>query len=672
MLQKAWEAQAPGSPYDDQEQLEILAFAYGFLTHAAGDMWAHTLVNDLSQGVFPPVAEIASDPEKAKIAFRHIIIEGYVGDATPGFDGNPDRTEVPGELNNDDDPQISDDETHAIAYETPPDDFLWEVFVGRQADAQGHMTQALPGQPTAARGALIEFFYDLRDDLYDDASTFTSVDDAINSLKATITEWDRILRVCNPDHDVFDIIECGTELIDKAFSVLEGLRAAAIDSAIEVVVDAYKRAWIADIDEGLRNWSNVGHAFTKGLFDPHARRVYQDEECGQTLGVTEGSAQRIACEDGIGQIGTFLDVLGESLTTQDPALLSMLGLPDAALFAVELADELTDPFDEIFPGVAFVAEEIKAHLRKKLEDAVKGMIKETTGVDVAQLQALLKNPASFLDAALPAPPFPPGILLFNLGDHERLDRIIGFEGAGPLGGHHTSGNRLEDDEEFVAANFAPLQNTIVTSKLLLLAGGEVDRALGDILDREVDTYSDEVTHNIMIDSLGENDTPWLRSIDSDHAWRQDGLPVFCDEGTDCDLARDSQPHYTRPKALRAGTGRMPIWESCVLRPAFGQLFTDWENGSQQWPALGDGVSADPSSDNWAPRSYLDRSGGVLRHTERTEVRRRRQRLHDHRDVTTSCRLGRSRTASSASAIGSRAQPARSATGSRLRRGRSSA
>ena len=53
---------------------------------------------------------------------------------------------------------------------------------------------------------------------------------------------------------------------------------------------------------------------------------------------------------------------------------------------------------------------------------------------------------------------------------------------------------------------------------------------------------------------------------------------------------------------------MPIWESCVLRPAFGQLFTDWENGSQQWPALGDGVSADPGSDNWAPRSYLDRTG----------------------------------------------------------------
>ena len=84
-------------------------------------------------------------------------------------------------------------------------------------------------------------------------------------------------------------------------------------------------------------------------------------------------------------------------------------------------------------------------------------------------------------------------MLFNLGDHERLDRIIGFPGAGPLGGHHAGSNRLEDNAEFVAANFAPLQNTIVTSKLLLLAGGEVDRALGDILGRQIDTYSDEVS-----------------------------------------------------------------------------------------------------------------------------------------------------------------------------------
>ena len=70
---------------------QILAFAYGYLTHAAGDMWAHTLVNDVAGGVFPSVGEILTDVDDAEIAIRHIIVEGYVGDATPGYDGNDGR-----------------------------------------------------------------------------------------------------------------------------------------------------------------------------------------------------------------------------------------------------------------------------------------------------------------------------------------------------------------------------------------------------------------------------------------------------------------------------------------------------------------------------------------------------------------------------------------------------
>ena len=309
------------------------------------------------------------------------------------------------------------------------------------------------------------------------------------------------------------------------------------------------REWIDDIDEGLRNWSNIGHAFTKGLFDPHARRAYQDEECGQELLVDESSAQRISCENSKDQVGTFLDVLGESLTTEQPHLLSMLGLPDPLIFAAEIIDEVTDPIDEILPGWTYVEEEIKALLVKKVTD----LIEATTGLNVAQLKEMLTNPATFLDAALPAPPFPPGIVLFNLGDHERLDRILGFPSAGPLGGHHAGSNRLEDSAEFRIADFAPLENAIVTSKMLLLAGGEVDRALGDILGRQVDTYSDEVTHNIMVDALGEADgaEPWLRSIDSDHAWRKDGLPVFCGDGVDCAPAR---PCTTNGRTSSAAVG----------------------------------------------------------------------------------------------------------------------
>src|SRR3954468_23630312 len=92
LLARAWHAQNE-SKYTTDEKGQILAFAYGFLTHAAGDMWAHTLINGLSKGVFPGISEIFGDKKDAEIAIRHIIIEGYIGDATPGFDANPDRTQ---------------------------------------------------------------------------------------------------------------------------------------------------------------------------------------------------------------------------------------------------------------------------------------------------------------------------------------------------------------------------------------------------------------------------------------------------------------------------------------------------------------------------------------------------------------------------------------------------
>jgi hypothetical protein len=43
------------------ERLKAMAFTYGFLTHAGGDMFAHTLTNRYSGGVFPDASEIARE-----------------------------------------------------------------------------------------------------------------------------------------------------------------------------------------------------------------------------------------------------------------------------------------------------------------------------------------------------------------------------------------------------------------------------------------------------------------------------------------------------------------------------------------------------------------------------------------------------------------------------------
>lgn len=61
------------------ERQRAIAFTVGFMTHAAGDMWAHTFVNRFAGGVWPEFADVAN----LDIALRHVIVEGVVGEHTP-------------------------------------------------------------------------------------------------------------------------------------------------------------------------------------------------------------------------------------------------------------------------------------------------------------------------------------------------------------------------------------------------------------------------------------------------------------------------------------------------------------------------------------------------------------------------------------------------------------
>ena len=89
----------------DDEGKKVLAFAYGFLAHGAGDMWGHTYVNDFAEHVFPAVTDIftnllkipptSDNTRDLATALRHLVAEGYVGDATPGYDGNPEPGPAP-------------------------------------------------------------------------------------------------------------------------------------------------------------------------------------------------------------------------------------------------------------------------------------------------------------------------------------------------------------------------------------------------------------------------------------------------------------------------------------------------------------------------------------------------------------------------------------------------
>lgn len=76
---------ASASNYYSTDQGKSLAFAYGFLTHAGGDMWCHTFINRFAGGVWPPLGPSAD----LRIPARHVVAEAYVDDFTQWSSINP-------------------------------------------------------------------------------------------------------------------------------------------------------------------------------------------------------------------------------------------------------------------------------------------------------------------------------------------------------------------------------------------------------------------------------------------------------------------------------------------------------------------------------------------------------------------------------------------------------
>jgi hypothetical protein len=570
----AWAAQSTLLIPQEQKG-QILAFAYGYLTHAAGDMWAHTLVNDFSRGVFPGPGQILTEVDEAEVALRHTILEGYMGDATPGFDGNPDRTQLP---NGD----ISDDSTLGIALDAPHD-FIYQTMISPRA-----------GTPTPDRGALVDFFFDLEKSINAEAvrlsadgeHTDCSLLDS-DCKKVTITRTANTLR--GPTQVQFTAHEC------RARFICFGLDSADLAEDVKnKIVAGYFKAWVDDIRAGLQQWDRLGLATSKGLFDPQARRNFQNKECANHG--RESSLSRAKCESGISTIAVIMDQSNNFINNH---LLSMLGAPDLVGGFRAALQTVSGFFSAILGALGIPFNPLES-LNQVVEDLFKDAIARKFNIDVDQIEEFVSHPTHWLNVESARITLPQlgtvNVDLFSRDNHARLDKIMGLPED-----HHVpsdfpspgASTRLADTAVVDPNAFAPLKNTITMGKLLMLDGNELNRLLADLLpDVEVvDTYQvrGQVPANVMIDGLALDfipstvGDPWLQSIDADHAWRSNRQPIF-DRPTDCSSSVEE-----KDMPLCGGNGRFPIWESCLLRPAFRELFVDWEN-HRNFPPHGDQAS----------------------------------------------------------------------------------
>jgi len=350
-------------------------------------MWGHTLVNDFAGGVFPSFTEFIH-PEKAKIAVRHLVAEGYAGNATPGWDRSTDEDDRAPVCTPPDPPgtncsDVSDDQTHGIPFDAPHE-FIYNTLVDPRV--------ALP--VGTQRGPLLDFFIDLEASVQVQAADYRFDADHTNcaTLDPDCFDADRqiVVHTVRGDRTItVDATRCDATVFCLADPV------DGVGDLINGLIAGYLEAWVDDIEVGLRHWSEFSLGVTKALFDPQARRDAQNDEC-HTRG-PEASLVRANCESAVGAFDT---VLFETDDYINGHMLSMLGLPDAVGPIREALDALADLLDEMVGPALNPFRLAIDEVKEAIGNLIKDEIRKATGVDVEEVKGFLTHPTRWMCALL--------------------------------------------------------------------------------------------------------------------------------------------------------------------------------------------------------------------------------------------------------------------------------
>ncbi|PYR22394.1 MAG: hypothetical protein DMF94_04905 [Acidobacteria bacterium] len=699
VLDMAWSAQ--NDPwFTSAEKSQILAWSYGFLTHTAGDHWAHTLMNDFAEGIFPAVSEIVdsltTDQRELANALRHLLTEAYIGDATPGFDNNPDRTQLP-------DGDFSDNSTPGIPFDAPSH-FIYEALIRPFAQDPTPIVQAKLGDDgvltvdatthslhrstgsfeadgfkvgqkittsgftnAANNGAF--HVIDITDNgksltlsettvVTESASaasgnetikvfvphtavTSITVDDATNSFQRTTGSFkddgfvpgQRFtaygLHSYNGDYLVKSISADGLKLtvqedLNSGYEVgtgdeqlvVQGSRGPALDAIFKLrdkiemeaisrgprldfvhvlaqmaaakagdplvtapsfndLANAYLYNWVDDINAGVKDWGDVGLAFTKAMFDPQSRRDLQND-VGESKGADslDSESLRSKAEDGVGVLDVLFQQLDDPNLDHDIRdgyinrhLLSMFGLPHIAADAraglhdvSEFIGNILEPLQLAFLPIEATIAEIKDFAKDFLKQQIEDIF--NVSFEVFEFLTKMNSKMDLASIDIGGKVIP----MFKPGDHEKVDALLGITPAahhGPLPPGFTSTVTLPgatftfysdaegpllDASRLNKTTFAAYANSVTLTKMLLLmedtsdgvgggtAGdGQLSTLFSNILttlNGTTTTYDFSLLNlngahggNVITATLpgvpGTVDRPWLVSIDGDHIWRTD-------------------------------------------------------------------------------------------------------------------------------------------------------
>ena len=324
----------------------VKAFAVGYLTHAAGDMYGHTFINNFTGGAFT-----FKPPENAK---KHILLESYVGKRVP-------------------DPTFS-------ASIVGAEDFVYQKLV-----------DARPGT-----------YLDKQLLINGGVGTDASIPRVYSTLRAEL-EADVVKLIADAE-------KC--KPWDPKYSAVLN-RAEA----------KYKKAWIKDIDAGLKAWVTTSDLAAKALFFNPEKKTDVDK------------AQAI-----------FDDYVNRHL-------ISMSGPPDQVGDLRRLSGKLGDVIAKAIP------DELVEPIRKFKQNLYDVVIKRATGMTSEELKRYSTEPETYFDTEMTKGQ---GQLI----DRNKFDKEMLF----------LQPSDKTIDYQSVGATY----NTAVMSKLLLLSKDSVNKLMADL------------------------------------------------------------------------------------------------------------------------------------------------------------------------------------------------
>ena len=422
----------------------MTAFVAGFLTHAAGDMYGHTFINNFSGGPF------AFDPPTN--ATKHVLLEGYVDKRLP---------------------------QNALG-----GDFFNASISGIDWLIYKHMVDARPGtyldRTLLRQGA---------------AGTTYSVPRIFSTIRANLARDIKKYQDTVADYKK-KIDKC--KLTDFSCSkVVLGTRMTAYISA-NGIQQAYRNAWIKDVDEGLRKWPKVSHDVAVALFFNKDRKA--DVEKAEAI-------MKAYARDHI---------------------LSMAGAPD---FVGATAKVIGNVIDAITPKA------LQAAIQKLKDKLFDTMLEAAIGMNKAELKKLLTNPQNYFNSVMGSG----GGEKITIADFNAKYAKIADKGYS------------DPKEAFDYRKFTAGHNTVQISKMILMSPSEVSRML-----RDIGSKSTASGQNIMLGFMQtlDGNLQWQNGMAAARdcvAYRKIFMRQAGDNGS---CAGASKP---KPTPVSGGTPPAPKW-----------------------------------------------------------------------------------------------------------------